>query len=508
MGLFIFASGYFYKEYSEENVGRYILKKVKRLLVPFFLYNFVYALIAQILSLRGFNFGVGVTIDKLFVQPIINGHQYVYNLSTWFVIPLFMVETVNVILHKFLKKIKHENIRECLYVFIAISTGMLGIWMSSKSYNTGWWLVIARLFHFLPFYAIGFIYKKYLKKYDKLPNSIYFAIILSIQLIIIIYKGGTLYYEQAWSKFSEFNAWPFVVGFLGIAFWLRIAKILEPSIGKSKLVNAIADNTFSIMANQFMGFMLVKAFFAYFYVHTDFLFQDFNWNEYHTSIWYYYFPKNLPQTSLIYAVVAILISILIQKVINIVKNKFDILKYNSKQQKRVATFGLYILFLGAMVLPAKKISDYVEANGGVVIPPANTYTLGKELCFSASDANSDKYCISGFSSHEETITWTDEKEAVMSFQIPENEMKRDYELDIDCGAYGEGQDVDVYVNDTLVDKLYVNEDKTYQINFSLDLVTKNIIVRFEIPNAVSPAELGVSSDTRTLGLSIRKVIIK
>lgn len=96
----------------------------------------------------------------------------------------------------------------------------------------------------------------------------------------------------------------------------------------------------------------------------------------------------------------------------------------------------------------------------------------------------------------------------MSFQIPENEMKRDYELDIDCGAYGEGQDVDVYVNDILVDKLYVNEDKTYQINFSLDLVTKNIIVRFEIPNAVSPAELGVSSDTRTLGLSIRKVIIK
>ena len=39
LGLFLFASGYFYKEKSEQHVGQYILKKATHLLVPLFLWN-------------------------------------------------------------------------------------------------------------------------------------------------------------------------------------------------------------------------------------------------------------------------------------------------------------------------------------------------------------------------------------------------------------------------------------------------------------------------------------
>lgn len=38
--LFAFASGYFYKSSSEEYIGKYILKKIKTLLVPLYCWNF------------------------------------------------------------------------------------------------------------------------------------------------------------------------------------------------------------------------------------------------------------------------------------------------------------------------------------------------------------------------------------------------------------------------------------------------------------------------------------
>lgn len=152
-----------------------------------------------------------------------------------------------------------------------------------------------------------------------MPNGFYFLLIFTIQLIIIVVNGGAPLYEQVWSKFTSFTFMPYIVGFLGIAFWLRITRILTPVIGKSKIINLIADNTFSIMVNQFLGFMLVKAFYACGFKYTDFLFQDFNWEAYHTDIWYYYLPKGLSQTAIIYVFVSITLSISIQLLINKIK---------------------------------------------------------------------------------------------------------------------------------------------------------------------------------------------
>ena len=121
----------------------------------------VYALFAQIMSLRGFSFGIGVTLRQLFIEPITTGHQYIYNLASWFVVPLFMVEVFYVLFRKALSFIKN-NIKEYVCVAFAFALGMLGIWMASKGYNTGWWLVLTRFLYFIPFYCAGFFYKKIL----------------------------------------------------------------------------------------------------------------------------------------------------------------------------------------------------------------------------------------------------------------------------------------------------------------------------------------------------------
>ena len=55
--LFAFASGYLYRNSSEENVSGYILRKIKTLLIPLYLYNFAYALFVWLSRIKGFEIG-------------------------------------------------------------------------------------------------------------------------------------------------------------------------------------------------------------------------------------------------------------------------------------------------------------------------------------------------------------------------------------------------------------------------------------------------------------------
>ena len=43
--LFVFVSGYFYKEQNEDNIGSYIYYKFKKLIIPFLIINLVYGII-------------------------------------------------------------------------------------------------------------------------------------------------------------------------------------------------------------------------------------------------------------------------------------------------------------------------------------------------------------------------------------------------------------------------------------------------------------------------------
>lgn len=504
MGLFVFCSGYFYKDAVENNIGKYIIKKTKKLLVPLYMWNFFYALFAQIMSLRGFSFGTGVTFKQLFLMPLTNGHQYVYNLATWFVCPLFMVEVFNVIYRKALSCIR-DNVKEYMYVAISFVMGMLGIWLSSKGLNTGWWLVLTRFLHFVPFYCGGYFYKKILERKDTLSNTLYFSIVICLQLGIIWYKGGTLAYEQAWCRFDEFNAWPYIVGFLGIAFWLRIACVLEPVIGKSKVVNLIADNSFSIMVNQFLGFMFVKSIFATLFRYTNTLFQDFSWNEYHTNIWYYYLPKGLTQMYIIYEVGAIVLAIVIQKMITGLKLKLGEGAHDSQIK----------LFLGGIVLcvvmgcTAYGISIHVQRNGGVQIPSITNYKLGQMLYFNAKHGNGIRYGEAGLSACESNFTWTDGKEVDFKFDI--DGISSDLVLNLTCGIYGESQKLKLYVNGIYVTTIEVTKDiHDYEMTLPYSAIGKSdeILITFELPNATSPITKGEGNDPRILGLSIEKMVIR
>lgn len=322
LALFVFGSGYFYRSASEENVAGYVYKKFKALIIPLYVYTLVYGLIVQLSRLKGFEIGRDITAYNLLVAPVVSGHQFIYNMGGWFVVPLFMVELLNILFRKIFRRI---NMPEWVFFVIGTAIGIAGNQLACSGYNTGWWLVPVRMLYFLPFYELGILYRNKLEAYDrKIPDICCFAAVFAVALTLICIYGKPLSYTPSWcNDFTEGPVLPFVTGVLGIVLWLRISTLLEPVIGKSRCVNLIADNSYSIMMNQFLGYMLIKTVYALI-SRTGVCFADFDLIKYKTDIWWYYTPGGIKQTLIIYPVAGIAFSIAVQKAIDFIKTKLKL----------------------------------------------------------------------------------------------------------------------------------------------------------------------------------------
>lgn len=320
LALFMFCSGYFYKESYEQNCFKYIKRKIKRLIVPLYIYNLFYGILVYLLRYKGFQIGGDFTVYNLLIAPINYGHQFIYNLGGWYIIPLFMVEVYNLLSRKLIKHIS-KNTNEYFFIVLGLIVGVIGNSLAAKGYSSNkWFLVLIRMFYFVPFYELGIFYKKCLEKYEKnISNTIYFSIIFFIKFIIIWTFGKNISFTPVWcNDFTYGPLMPIIEGCLGIALWLRVAALLQSIIGKNKIILLIADNTYSIMINQFLGFMFVKTIYGMLskWITT---FNSFDWIAYKTNIWYYYSPRNIMQDRILYLIAGIMIPVMIQWFINRVK---------------------------------------------------------------------------------------------------------------------------------------------------------------------------------------------
>jgi len=307
LGLFMFSSGYFFKEENANHLGKYLRKKIKKLLIPLFVWNFIYGLIVLVSRNFGFTIGSDFTLYNIFISPFTNGQKFAYNLGSWFLIPLFFVEIIHIFFYSFLKKWKWNNIYLINICYFLL--GFLGIHLAMKGYNQEWYLFLVRILFFLPLYSLGSLYKEKLEKKDKLNNLVYFAIIFLIQLIIIlIYKKPVTYTIALCKDFD--NIWtPYIVNILGIAFYLRVARILEPLLKNNKIVNYISTHTFDIMMHQISAFMIVKSIIALLSKWIT-LTPKFNWYSFKSTVWYFYYPFNIKQFGIIYLIAGITIPLL------------------------------------------------------------------------------------------------------------------------------------------------------------------------------------------------------
>lgn len=207
-------------------------------------------------------------------------------MAGWYIAPLFMIQVFHVLFRRITRLLHISPWGNAAFYLLL---GMGGVILASWGINTNFWLTLTRFLYLLPFYGFGVLYKEKLERFDRLPGLVYFTILFSIQLAVVTFYRHTIGYSPSWcNNFNNGPLTPYVVGILGILFWLRVCRILAPAAEKSRLVMTIGRNTFTTMLNHFLDFFLINSMFAF--LHKNFgMFTDFDFTAYQSDIWYLYF---------------------------------------------------------------------------------------------------------------------------------------------------------------------------------------------------------------------------
>ena len=139
-------------------------------------------------------------------------------------------------------------------------------------------------------------------------------------------------------------------------------------------------------------------------------------------------------------------------------------------------------------------------------------TKDLSIVFSKS-GNVSEYDISGFSMPEEGHVWTDGEFASVKVPVPEIDENKFFRVSLDAapfiGKRLKKQTVEVFVNDEFITDFVMTGSGMYKFDLPRDLQKSGNVatIKFKISNPMSPKDLKISSDTRKLGISVKKITL-
>lgn len=238
-----------------------LFEKIKNLLIPYYFINGGFLIFQTIIRRYGFEIGEIFSLKTWILSPWIHIQPSTFSIPTWYLPALFIAEIYFIIIRKIVKKTLKEDLRKEISLLLLFLIGGIAIVYILKNieYNEVI-IVFARSALMLFFMESGVIYKKYIEKLDKLSNRNYFILIGIIQAIIIILSGND---ALAPGLYGIVDFWGngigyFITGITGIAFWLRIAKIVKEHFEVNKFVLLISKSTRSIMSFHLFGFFILN----------------------------------------------------------------------------------------------------------------------------------------------------------------------------------------------------------------------------------------------------------
>ncbi len=253
MPLFFFVSGYFYKPERENRLGHSILRMIKKFVVPYYIWNLIYGAVVFALKDAGLvRFNLDRSIRNFFVTPWTTGDQYQLNSPAWFLLTLFLAEAVYLLLRKLLSFRKKQN--EYALTVLFLGMGLAGGGMMVYGAARDGMLVLAKMLYAIAFYHLGHLYKVKLEKIDRLGNGAYFGILFIIQYFLMVKTDGFPYismWNGSITTMGKNIVLPMAVALTGIAFMLRVSRILAPSLGDSAAVKRLSLSTKSIMLHHY-----------------------------------------------------------------------------------------------------------------------------------------------------------------------------------------------------------------------------------------------------------------
>ena len=279
--LFVFVSGCFYAAKNDERVLPFLGKRARRLLVPYFVWNLLYGLLAWALRAAGvIDFGSPVTLKSLFWDPWVHGHQFQFNIAAWFLPALFLVSAVFVLLRFLLKKLHILNEWALLLFLFALS--YVAIRFSQADYNHGPMLIPLRTAYFLFFYQLGFVCKTKLDGV-RFPRPALFAalFLFSAAVTWCLAPTGAV---TVWCVFTGSALGHLLSVVLSILFWLAVADALAPALEKLRLLKYVGENTFTVMMHHAVVIFAINS--AFYVLSFTGVLSSFDAEKYRAGVWY------------------------------------------------------------------------------------------------------------------------------------------------------------------------------------------------------------------------------
>lgn len=160
----------------------------------------------------------------------------------------------------------------------------------------------------------------------------------------------------------------------------------------------------------------------------------------------------------------------------------------------------------AMLLCACDKAPQTTANGS---NPTNNESGGQKIQFNQG-GNSEHYRVSGWSHTETDFTWTEGTSAKL--ELPVTAGAGPWILKVSMSGLIQppqrpSQLVEMYANDQKIAEWQVGNVSEFTATIPAE-VTKTsgaLALEFRTPNATSPKALGMSEDTRILGVCVRSV---
>ena len=262
LALFFFISGMLFKDKYLDKVAEFIRRRIKSLLVLYFLYSAFYAVVTIVLAkLTGKFWGMELSFKNFFITPFLNGHQFDLSCPMWFVTQLFMTMITFLFLQRQFRNL-NEKTRAVIYTVMGFSA----IPLSKMFPLTPLFLVVIRIMFSLFFVYLGHVYTtKIHGKYDIFTPKILGAVIC-LQAVLWHFNrdfdpvhGIGLSYVLVWARFDSQIIVPVLTSITGIWFSLFFINVTYDYLKNIKFIKLVGENTYHIMANHLFVMYLITA---------------------------------------------------------------------------------------------------------------------------------------------------------------------------------------------------------------------------------------------------------
>ena len=294
--LFLFISGYFFKDLPRDRsffraLLRFFVKKVWKLLVPYYLFSGLSLMLNTWIHTQGFTFGDSFSLTEWLVGPWTKLYFISFTTPVWYLTALFVAEMGFLLLRWLFRLVFRRSLLcELILLVVTLATSVGAVYWNATETLPEVVVVYLRSAVMLFFMQVGVLYRRHLEKHDNLRSPWYFLIVLIAQFFLIIYSEDSSLSPGLYAlvKFGKTGSVYFIGGLTGVLLWLRVSRILASPSHRSRLLTFAGKNTKMIMGLHVASWFLFNTLLDHLYTRTStlFLLNGFSSRWYHSFLYY------------------------------------------------------------------------------------------------------------------------------------------------------------------------------------------------------------------------------